>query len=435
MKISVFGMGYVGCVSAAGFANEGHEVIGIDIDPIKVLAINEARSPVVEPGLQEFIERAVSSGRLSASSVPTSVSDVSVVCVGTPSNENGSLNLDYILRVAEQIGTQLKHTDSYHVVNIRSTVLPGSIETSLIPIIEQASQKKAGADFGVCMNPEFMREGSSIHDFYHPPFSIIGELDARGGDVIAELYGTVEVPVIRTSIKTAEMLKYACNAFHALKVSFANEIGNICKCLGIDSHELMDIFCQDTKLNLSPYYLKPGFAFGGSCLPKDVRALLYEIREHDLESAVLNSILRSNRKQIDIAYRLIKKTGKKKVGVFGLSFKAGSDDLRESPIVELVEKLIGKGYELAIFDKEVSVAKIFGSNKRYVDRLIPHISVMIKESAEEVIDNSEVLLVFKDGCQVKKALSKTGSAKIIVDLVRFIEPPASRDGFDEEICW
>jgi GDP-mannose 6-dehydrogenase len=434
MKINIYGMGYVGCVSAACLANSGNNVTGIDVNHLKVKIINDGKSPIIEPRLQEVIKRAIDSKKLRATVDDIGQAHISIVCVGTPSNENGSLQLHYISKVAEQIGHYLKHINSYHVVNIRSTVLPGTVEEVVIPLIEQRSMKKAGPDFGICMNPEFMREGTSVSDFYNPPFTLIGELDKKSGDVISELYEGVKAPIIRTNIKVAETVKYVCNTFHALKISFVNEIGNICKKLNIDSHEVMDIFCQDTKLNLSPYYLKPGFAFGGSCLPKDLRALLHKAKELDLEIPVLNSILKSNQNQIDVAYNLINKTRKKKVGILGLSFKPGSDDLRESPIVNLIERLIGKGYKISIYDEEVSLAKIFGANKRYIERSIPHIASLMKQSIEDVLQHSQVIVVAKNSKEIKDIIARLTN-KIILDLVRISEKPNKRNSDYEGICW
>jgi GDP-mannose 6-dehydrogenase len=435
MRINLYGLGYVGCISATCLANDGHEVTGIDVDQTKVDIINKGESPIVEPGLQSALKRAVASGKLNATINNIVPADISIVCVGTPSNENGSLQLHYITNLAEQIGDSIKNVDSYHVVNIRSTVLPGTVEDTLIPIIEERSGKKAGTDFGVCMNPEFLREGTSLYDYANPPFTIIGEIDERSGDVIKKLYDNVKAPLYRTTIKAAEMIKYACNTFHALKISFANEIGNICKKMEIDSHEVMDIFCKDTKLNISPYYLKPGFAFGGSCLPKDLRAILYKVKEIDLETPILSSILKSNDYQIEIAYELIARSGKKKVGLLGLSFKADTDDLRESPMVELAEKLIGKGYELSIYDKEVSLAKIFGSNKKYIEQVIPHISSLMRESVHDVIDNSEVIIFAKNSNEFQDVICKIGGNKKVVDLARILSNLEERNDCYEGICW
>lgn len=435
MKINIFGLGYVGCVSAACLANDGHTVKGFDVDKIKVEMVRNRKSPIVEPGLQKAIETAVASKRLTAHVNDYQPADVSIVCVGTPSNENGSLQLQYIKRIATQIGKHLQAESSYHVVNIRSTVLPGTVENIVIPLLEKHSNRKAGIDFGVCMNPEFMREGTSIHDYYHPPFTLIGEFDKRCGDVIAKLYDNVTAQIIRTEIKVAEIAKYTCNTFHALKVAFANEIGMVCKSLNIDSHEVMNIFCKDTKLNLSSYYLKPGFAFGGSCLPKDLRALLYKAKELDLEVPVLSSILHSNQNQIDAAYSLIRKTGKKKIGVLGLSFKPETDDLRESPMVELIEKLIGKGYDVSIYDKEVSLAKIFGSNKKYIDQAIPHISSLMKSSVDEVIEQANVIVVGNKSREFTDIFDRMNHNKQIIDLVRIIDNPEDTNGTYEGICW
>src|SRR5918996_2740657 len=330
VRINIFGLGYVGSVSAACLASEGHDVLGIDIDRTKVESINRGETPVIEPGLSELMTSAVASSPLRASTDTIEDAELSIVCVGTPSNDNGSLGLAYLSRATEQIGDFLGSRSAYHVVCVRSTVLPGTVEAHVIPLLEQRSGKRAGRDFGVCMNPEFLREGSSIRDYHAPPFTIIGELDARSGDVLEALYATLPAPLIRTKLAVAEMVKYAGNAFHALKITFANEIGTLAKRLGVDGTEVMEIFCRDQKLNISPAYLQPGFAFGGSCLPKDLRALLYKAKELDLEPAVLRSILVSNANQIEEAYRLIRKTDKKRIAVLGLSFKPGTDDLRES---------------------------------------------------------------------------------------------------------
>jgi GDP-mannose 6-dehydrogenase len=428
-------MGYVGCVSAACLANDGHVVTGIEVDGLKVKMINDGKSPIIEPGLQEAIEQAIHSRRLRATVNDAGPAEISIVCVGTPSNENGSLQLDYIKRVARQIGRYVRQVDTYHVVNIRSTVLPGTIEAIVIPLIEEHSQKSAGVHFGICMNPEFMREGASIHDFHNPPFTLIGELDEQSGGVVAKMYEGLEAPLLRSSIRVAEMIKYACNSFHALKVSFANEIGNLCKRLNLDSHEVMDIFCKDQKLNLSPYYLKPGFAFGGSCLPKDLRALLYKARELDLELPILSSILKSNANQIDAAYDMVKKTGMRNVGILGLSFKPGTDDLRESPMVEFIEKLLGKGYRLSLYDREVSLARVFGSNKKYIESIIPHISSLMKDSAAEVVDNSQVIIFGKKCKEYEDLASRIAHDKFIIDLARIASNQQERNGRYAGICW
>lgn len=435
MRINMYGIGYVGCVSAACLANLGHDVTGIDVDNVKLHLLNEGLSPIVEPGLQEAIQQALVSKRLYVTADFMRPAEVSMICVGTPSNGNGSLQLDYVLKVTEQIGRYLCNFDDYHVVIVRSTVLPGTVTDTIIPMLEKLSKKTAGLDFGVCMNPEFMRESTSIADFHKPIFTLIGELDERSGNIVEEIYKDIQAPVIRTNIKVAEMIKYTCNAFHALKVTFANEIGNICKRLDIDSHKVMDIFCMDRELNLSPYYFKPGFAFGGSCLPKDMRALLYQATQLDLESPLLRSILISNNKQIDMAFELIRNAGKNKVGILGLSFKSGTDDLRESPIVDLIERLIGKGYNVKIYDKEVSLAKIFGANKKYIEQVIPHIACLIEESAQKVVDHADLIVVGKKSPEFGAIVSGLERDKEVVDLVRILADPGKCASHYEGLCW
>jgi len=438
MKISVFGLGYVGCVSAACLAQDGNEVIGVDIDQNKVNVINSRRSPIIEKGLDEIIKKVVTTGKLVAVTDSTEAvnnSKVSMICVGTPSNDNGSLDLSYIKRVCAEIGARLREKDNYHVVVVRSTVLPGSVEREVIPALEKSSGKKAGADFGVCINPEFLREGTSVDDFYNPPKILIGEFDKRSGDAVEEIYSKIEAPVVRTSIKVAEMIKYVNNAFHGLKVCFANEIGNICKKVGIDSHKVMDIFCMDTKLNLSSYYLKPGFAFGGSCIPKDLRALVYKGKRDDLELPLLGSILRSNENQIKIGIGLIMKTKKKKIGIFGFSFKPGTDDLRESPMVELIETLIGKGYKVKIYDENVSMARIYGANKRFIEKEIPHISSLMCSSIEEVLEKSEVLVIGNNSESFRRIPKLMQKDQIIIDLVGIINNNNKIGTKYYGICW
>ena len=369
MRLSVFGLGYVGCVSAACFAREGHEVVGVDVSATKVEIINSGKSPIVEAGVGELIEEMVRAGRLRATTDAADAinnSEVSLICVGTPSNANGSLDLTFIKRVCKEIGAALETKRERHTVVIRSTMLPGTIESVVVPALEVYSGKVAGRDFGVCINPEVLREGTSLRDFYAPPFTLIGADEEDVAARVRRLYAKIDAPLFVTGIKAAEMVKYACNCFHALKVSFANEIGNICKELGIDSHQVMDVFAKDTKLNLSPYYLKPGFAFGGSCLPKDLRAIAYKAKELDVDVPLLAAILPSNRMQVERAVGMVLRTGKKRVGVLGFSFKAGTDDLRESPMVSLIETLIGKGMQLSIYDREVSSARLIGANKEYI---------------------------------------------------------------------
>lgn len=435
MRVNIFGLGYVGCVSAACLAESGCYVTGIDVDDSKVQTINKGESPVIEPGLRDLIRRGIQSGRLRATTSNLGEADVSIVCVGTPSRDNGSLYLEYIERVSRQVGEYLRKLDRYHVVNVRSTVLPGTVGNLIVPLVEEMSGKQTGRDFGVCMNPEFMREGTSIEDYFHPPITVIGQWDERSGNSVGDLYAGIDAPLRKTSIQAAEMIKYACNAFHALKVVFGNEIGNLCKKLDVDSHEVMDIFCMDRKLNISPYYLKPGFAFGGSCLPKDLRALTYRAKTLDLELPVLESILHSNSKQVDIAYRMIAKTGEKKVGMLGLSFKPDTDDLRESPMVDLAEKLIGKGYDVTIYDEEVSLARIFGANKQYIEQVIPHISSLIVENLRDLVKRSEILVIAKKSKACTEILEYLPPKTKIIDLARISGHELLKDVEYEGICW
>ena len=436
MKISVLGLGYVGAVSAACLAKEGHEVVGVDPQQAKVDLINHARSPIIEKSLGEIIAEQVSSGRLRATtdvSYAVRRTDLSLICVGTPSLGNGHIDLQYVRRVCEQIGEGLRDHRG-HTVVVRSTLLPGSMKNVVIPTLESSSGLRAGLDFGLAINPEFLREGTAVHDYFHPPKTVIGEIDKGSGDVVAKLYGHMPCPMIRTDCETAEMVKYADNAWHALKVAFANEIGNVCKALGIDSHRLMDIFCQDTKLNLSSYYLKPGFAFGGSCLPKDVRALAYKARLLDVNVPVINAILPSNQEQVERGIRAVMEKGTKKVGILGFSFKAGTDDLRESPMVELVERLIGKGYDLRIYDGSVRLAAIHGANKDYILNHIPHISKLMVESIDDVLAHAGVIVIGNGSPEFAGVPRRLRERQSIVDLVR-ITSERSVEGVYDGICW
>lgn len=437
MRLSIFGLGYVGCVSAACFSESGHEVVGVDTNAVKVDIINDGRSPVVEPGVEDLIGRGVKDQRLRATMDATEAvlnSDVSLVCVGTPGRLNGSLDLAYIKGACKQIGTALEGKSRFHIVVMRSTMLPGTIEETVVPTLEVFSGKKAGRDFGIAINPEFLREGTSIHDFHNPPFTLIGADHEETADTVRRLYANLQAPMITVGIKEAEMVKYVCNCFHGLKVSFANEVGVLCKALGVDSHRVMDVFCQDTKLNLSPYYLRPGFAFGGSCLPKDLRAINYKAKTADVDLPVMNAILHSNRQHIERAVEMVLRTGKKRVGVLGLSFKAGTDDLRESPMVTLIETLIGKGLSLTVFDREVELARVFGANKEYIEREIPHISSLMRRRVEEVLEVSEVVVVTKRSDEYREALSKSQHRPIVIDLARVVEGTVSHESY-HGIAW
>ncbi len=436
MKISIFGLGYVGAVSAGCLARDGHVVIGVDPVPAKVDLINQGNTPVIEKDIGEIIATAVADGLLRAThDVEEAVmsTELSLICVGTPSQANGNLDLKYVTGVCEQIGTALKSKSDFHVVVARSTMLPGSMRDVVIPTLEASSGKKAGKDFGVCNNPEFLRESTAVYDFYNPPKTVIGEVDQGSGDVLAEVYKDLTAPLIRTSVEIAELVKYTDNVWHALKVGFANEIGNISKSLGIDGHAVMDIFCQDTKLNLSPYYLKPGFAFGGSCLPKDVRALTYKAKSIDVATPILGSILPSNELQVYKALQMIIDKNNRNIGVLGFSFKAGTDDLRESPMVEVIERLLGKGYNIRIYDKNVNIASLVGANKDYIFNQIPHIADLMAASVAEVLEHAQTIVIGNGASEFASVLDRVSDSQVVVDLVRICDR-VSDDSYDG-ICW
>ena len=438
MRISIFGLGYVGAVSAGCLAQDGHTVIGVDPYQPKVDLINAGKTPVIEKDIGEIMQQAVAAGLLRATQdVRQAVfdSDISLICVGTPSQANGSLDLKYVRKVCEEIGAALREKDAFHVVVARSTMLPGSMRSIVIPVLEEFSGKRAGVDFGVCNNPEFLRESTSVYDYYHPPKTVIGETDSSAGDMLASLYAHLDAPLIRTSVETAEMVKYTDNVWHALKVGFSNEIGNICKAVGIDGHEVMDIFCKDTKLNLSPYYMKPGFAFGGSCLPKDVRALTYKARAADVDVPILNAIMPSNQRQIEKGLAMITGKGNRKVGILGFSFKAGTDDLRESPLVEVIERLIGKGYDIRLYDRNVKIASLVGANKDYILNHIPHISKLMVDSIEEVLAHADTIVIGNSAEEFREIPARIAPGKFIVDLVRITEQRSSVEQGYDGICW
>jgi len=437
LKVSIFGLGYVGTVSAGCLANSGHRVIGVDPVRTKVDIINRGQSPIIEAEVPEIIAAAVQSGHLSATddlAEAVCETTISIICVGTPSQANGNLDLSYIRRVCEQIGSALKDKVEKHVIVIRSTMLPGTMRDIVIPVLEESSGKKAVVDFGVCYNPEFLREGSAVNDFRFPPQTVIGELDQASGDALACLYSGLEAPLVRTDLETAEMVKYVNNCWHALKIGFANEIGNISKAFGVDAHLIMRVFCQDTKLNISPAYLLPGFAFGGSCLPKDLRALSYQARTHDLHLPILNSILPSNELQVNRGLQMIIEKGHRRIGILGFSFKAGTDDLRESPMVEVIERLLGKGYDLRIFDKNVSLARLVGANRDFILNRIPHISRLMVESVDDVLEHGETIVVGNKNPEFRAVPDRLRPGQRLVDFVR-ITDRRSDHGSYEGICW
>ena len=437
MRISIFGLGYVGCVSAACVSSSGHRVIGVDPNEVKVNQINEASSPIIENDLGDLIHQSVSKGLLSATTSGREAildSDVSFICVGTPSQVNGDLDLEYICNVCEEIGKSIHLKDSFHLVVVRSTMLPGSMRDVVIPILEESSGKVVGKDFGVCINPEFLREGTAVYDFFHPPKIVIGEIDDESGSLLVKLYENINSPLLRTDLRTAEMVKYTDNVWHALKVCFANEIGNFCKELDIDSHQVMDIFCQDKKLNLSSYYLKPGFAFGGSCLPKDVRAFSYKAKTMDLDLPIITSILPNNNLQIQRGLDMILKEGKKKIAILGFSFKAGTDDLRESPIVEIIERLLGKGYDLCLYDHNVHLASLTGANKDYILNVIPHISELMVDNIGAAINDAEVIVIGNNSPEFNDILEKTNQDQVVIDFTRISSSRSIPDRYNG-ISW
>jgi GDP-mannose 6-dehydrogenase len=467
MKVSVFGLGYVGCVSAACLAGMGHEVIGVDVNRVKVDLVNDGKAPVVEERIGELVAEVVTAGSLRATTdVREAIagSEVSLVCVGTPSEPNGSLCTTYLERVTEEIGAALAEKQAErqgekrtgrltgeqdgeqaerragaqdgergeqsgrglrHTVVFRSTMLPGTCLNLLVPLLEKHVGGLAGVDVGVAVNPEFLREGTSVRDFFDPPKTVVGELDPASGDTVLELYGGLPGEVFRVPIPTAEAIKYADNAFHGLKIGFANELGAVCQALGVDSHQVMDVFLADRKLNISPAYLRPGFAFGGSCLPKDLRSLVHAAQRADVSVPILSHVLPSNSAHLERAVELVERTGRRRVGLFGLSFKPGTDDLRESPLVELAERLFGKGYDLRIHDAHVSLSRLLGANREYVETRLPHLSRLLADSVEEVLDHAEVCLVGTRDPAVLAALPH-GDGPVIIDLVRLPDAETRR---------
>jgi len=424
MKISVFGLGYVGSVTAACFADRNHDVIGVETNPDKLALFRDGQSPLFEPGLAELLARVHGAGRFTATADPAQAihqSTVSFICVGTPSKKGGQADLSHVEHVSREIGEALRGKDVPHTIVVRSTMLPGSIESVVVPQIESASGKREGRDFHVVANPEFMREGSAIRDFYEPPFVVIGERQAGAGDSLAELYRCVDAPQVRIAIRAAEAIKFTCNAFHAMKITFANEIGQFCKAHGIDSHEVMDIVCRDTKLNISKTYLKPGLAYGGSCLPKDLRALVGRAREKDVELPMLEAIARSNLNQIQRTIELITELSHREVGILGLSFKVGTDDLRESPIVIMAETLLGKGFKLAIHDSEVQLTRLTGANKRFLEDKLPHINSLLTTSLADVMGRSKTLVVCKNAPEYGQLPGALSPHHHVVDLVTAVK--------------
>lgn len=438
MNVSVFGLGYVGCVSAACLARDGHRVIGVDVNAQKVADINQKQSPIIEPGLQPLIAFAVDSEKLTAQIDPCSAvweTDISLICVGTPSNHNGSLKLNYVENVSRQIGEALARKDTYHVVVVRSTVLPTTVNERVIPLLEQHSGKQAGVDFGVCMNPEFLREGSAIRDYDRPSLIVIGELDERSGAAVEQLYANLDAPVERVPIKTAEMVKYANNLFHGLKVTFANEIGVLAKAQGIDGRDVMELVCRDTQLNISTAYMKPGFAFGGSCLPKDSRAMIYRAKQLDVDVPLLGAVLYSNASQIERGIQMIEQTRQRRIGFLGLSFKADTDDVRESPVVAMVERLVGRGYQVTVHDENVEPERLVGSNKQFLAHGLPHIACLMRDSAETILAESDVIVIANNSQTYHDIPNHIRPDQTLIDLVGKVRVNGNFKGAYNGICW
>jgi len=437
LSISVFGMGYVGSVTAACFAHVGHRVTGVDVSPAKVEMMAAGRSPIIEARMSELVEEGHKAGRLCATTDAAEAirnSEISFVCVGTPSLRSGKLDLGYVERVVHEIGVALKQKNSYHVIVLRSTVLPGTTESLVIPTVEKASGRRAGTDFAVCYNPEFMREGSAVADFLQPPYTVLGAQDPKYLAVARQLYETIPGAVFETSISVAEMVKYVCNAFHAVKIGFANEVGTLCKSLGVDTEVVTKIYTSDTKLNISPAYLSPGFAFGGSCLPKDLRALGHRAKELDLGLPLLDSILPSNTLHIDRAFDAVLRTRKKKISFLGLSFKSGTDDLRESPQVQMIKRLLGEGCQVRVWDRDVSLGRLAGSNRQYIEEVIPHIGSLLSADLEEVMRGGEVVVVATriEKGQLAPCLAQ---GQIVIDLINLSSASRPEAASYQGICW
>lgn len=438
MKISIFGLGYVGAVSLACLARDGHDVVGVDVDAAKLDLIRAGRTPVVEEGMVELMTKAVATGRVAVTqdvSEAVSASDLSIICVGTPSASNGSQDQSAMLRLAADLGRAMRAKDRVHLFVFRSTLVPGTVEDVLCPLIEEHSGKRDGEAFHLCFQPEFLREGSSIRDYDNPPFTIVGANHDQAEQKLRALFGHLPCEFIRTSVRSAEMLKYCCNNFHALKITFANETARLCEALDVDPFEVMDLVCRDTHLNISRAYLRPGFAFGGSCLPKDLRATMHLAKMRDVELPMLGGIMASNRHHVEHAIEKVLTSGRRRVGFIGLSFKTGTDDLRESPLVTLAEQLIGKGLQLSIYDPEVHLSRLLGANRRYIETHLPHIGQLMRPGIETVIDEAEFLVVGMSGPAILDALvTRCRSDQIVLDLMHLPGREEIRARV-EGLCW
>jgi GDP-mannose 6-dehydrogenase len=438
MKICVIGLGYVGAVTAACLARDGHEVLGIDLDSTKLKLLAEGKAPIIEEGIEEITREAAQSKRLTVTNkldATVATCDLIFVCVGTPSAPNGSQDLTAVKRVAEQIGNSLKDCEGFPVVVLRSTVYPGITESVVQPVLEEYANGIVGKDFGLCFQPEFLREGSSVEDFYNPPFTVIGSNCEKSADRVSQLFGDFPGEFVTTSFSAAEMLKLTCNVFHALKISFANEVGRLSKSLDVDSREVMELVCKDKSLNIAPTYLRPGFAYGGSCLPKDLRAMLYLARTNDVELPVMQGVQGTNGVHIQHAADIVMSSGSRKVGMVGLSFKPGTDDLRESPLVTLAETLIGKGYELCIHDPAVNLARLIGSNKRFIEETIPHIESLLTDDLERVFEHADILIVGQNHPNLARLFGERSSDEpVVIDLVG-LDSSVVEDCIYHGVCW
>jgi GDP-mannose 6-dehydrogenase len=438
MNVSIFGLGYVGAVSLACLARDGHHVTGVDVEPAKLDLIRDGRTPVVEEGMVELMRSAVASGRVHVTDDARAAilnTDVSLVCVGTPSAANGSQDQTAVLRLAEDIGAALAAKNDGHVIVFRSTLVPGTVEDTLIPVLERASGKRAGRGFDVCFQPEFLREGSSIRDYDHPPFTIVGAATTRPVETLRQLFGHLPCEFNHTSIRAAEVVKYCCNNFHALKITFANETARLCEALGVDPFQVMDLVCRDRHLNISPAYLTPGFAFGGSCLPKDLRATMHFARQRDVELPMHGSILASNRHHAEHAIAKVMALGRRRIGMIGLSFKSGTDDLRESPLVMLAEHFLGKGMSLLIYDSEVHLSNLLGANRRFIEQHLPHVGSLIRSEIDAVIDESDVLVVGQSEPRaIARLIERARVDQTVIDLVRLPGRERLRARY-QGLCW
>ncbi len=437
MRVAIFGLGYVGSVTAGCLTRDDHHVVGVDPNPAKLELLRRGRSPVVEPGLDVLIESAVAGGKLEATdsaAAAVAATDIAFVCVGTPSRKNGQIELDHVRTVMAEIGSALRDRENHYVVVLRSTVLPGTTRNTVVAVLEESSGKGAGAEFDVCFVPEFLREGSAVADYFDPPKSVIGSLDGKAPEPVHALFERFDAPLIVTDMETAEMIKYVDNAWHAVKVGFANEVGRMARAIDVDGRRVMDIFMEDTKLNISRKYLRPGQAFGGSCLPKDLRALEYQAKTLDLDLPIITSVLPSNDVHLDQAFDMIQEAGSKRVGILGLSFKGGTDDVRESPMMELAERLIGKGHEVRIHDPVVSLAGLLGANREFLMAQIPHISNVLVPSIDDIVAHAETIVIGTDHASFKDVLSLRRPEQIIVDLIGLV-PYNERPERYFGICW